>query len=59
MKTSNIILVNNTGENLRMFDAVLIDCVRNDKPLPEELADLIRLDIVIVGGERRGVINAA
>jgi hypothetical protein len=54
-----VILVNNTRSDIRDFDTVFIECVRNNKPLPEELADLFTLEVVEIDGERRGTIRAA
>lgn len=55
----NVILVNNTGCNIKDFDSVLINCVKNNKPLPEELADLFTLEVITVDNEYRGILNAA
>ena len=56
---TNIILVNNTGSDLRMFDAVLIECVKSGNPLPCELADLLNLNVITVDDAPRGVITWA
>jgi hypothetical protein len=53
-----IMLVNNTGKPV-LHSAVIIDCIRNASPLPEELADIFTLKIIDVAGERRGILEFA
>ncbi len=55
----HIILVNNTCADISMFDAVLINCVNENKALPECIADLLTLSIITVDGQSRGIINFA
>lgn len=53
-----VILVNNTGSDIRMFDEVLADCVNNSKPLPEDMADTFSLEIFVrPSGSKYGVLN--
>lgn len=56
---SNVILVNNTGCDIRDFDAEIIAAVRNGGRLPEELADLFTLTIIEVDDGIRGILNPA
>lgn len=56
---NHVILVNNTGCDIRDFDAEIIAAVRNGGTLPEELADLFDLKVIIVDGEVRGILNPA
>ncbi len=55
---AKIMLVNNTGESV-IFPRAIIACIRNNSPLPEELADVFTLKIIEVGGERRGILDWA
>jgi len=55
--TSKTILVNNTGADLREFDAIFIASVKNGGNLPADLADLFTLTIVEVEDGIRGIIN--
>ncbi len=52
-------LVNNTNCDIRIFDRVILDCIDNNTPLPEELADLFVLQIVVVDGRNRGILTMA
>ena len=56
---TNIVLVNNTGCNITMFDAEIINAVKTGGGLPEELADIFTLTIITVNGNVRGILNAA
>jgi hypothetical protein len=56
---THIILVNNTCADISMFDAVLIDCVKEGKALPECIADLLTLNIITVDGKPRGIVDFA
>lgn len=55
----HVIFTNNTGSDVRQFDKIIIDCVKNDKPLPEEIADIFTLDIIEVDGLPRGILRFA
>ena len=55
----NIIYVNNTGKDVSMFHSVFVDCVKNAKALPEDLADVFSLKIVNVNGADRGIVEFA
>lgn len=55
----HVIFANNTNADIRDFDNIIIDCVKNNKSLPEELADLFTLDIIEVDGLPRGILNFA
>ena len=57
--TSKTILANNTGADLRTFDAHFIAYVRDGKALPAELADLFTVTIVEAEDGIRGVIDWA
>lgn len=50
-------IVNNTGKDLSMFNKVIMDCIVNNKPLPEEISDIFTLKIINVNGQLRGVID--
>ena len=52
-----IVLVNNTGADLREFDEHLVAVIREGKPLPEEIADLLDVRVIRVDGKLRGIIN--
>lgn len=54
---SNIMVVNNTGRDLRMFEPAIKDSIANNKPLPEEIADLFTLTVVKAGDKIRGIID--
>lgn len=54
----NIKLVNNTGSDIRMFDAELLQAVETGV-LPEELQDVFILQVIEVEGEKRGILNFA
>lgn len=41
--TSNLVIVNNSNLDLRIFDKVIADCCENNSPLPEELSDIVTL----------------
>ncbi len=56
---ANIIYANNTGKDLSMFHSVFVDCVKNAKALPEDLADIFSLKIVKVDGADRGIVEFA
>jgi hypothetical protein len=58
-KFSKVILANMTGEDLRGFDHVFLDAVRNGGVLPPELADLFTMTLVEVEDGIRGVIRFA
>ena len=49
--------VNNTGHNLDMFSKEIDAAIFADSTeLPEEIADLIRIEYVQLGDERRAII---
>jgi len=51
--------VNNTGMDLRMFDAELDAMIfANSATPPEDLADLIRVEYVDIGSESRCILYA-
>lgn len=58
-KFSEIILFNRAGADTRMFDAAILDCIRNSKPLPDEIADLFTLTPVEVADGTRFVLDWA
>jgi hypothetical protein len=54
----NIMLVNNTGTDIRgMVENAVMDAVRNEQPLPEELADIFNLEVRMVDGSRRAFLS--
>jgi len=53
----NIMIVNNTGFIIDDFRKVFIDCVKNDKELPEEISDIFTLNRIEVDGQKRGIVN--
>ena len=56
----NVILVNNTQSDIRGFvEAAIINAVKTDGVLPEELQDIFTLEVIEVDGEVRGILNAA
>lgn len=55
----HVILVNNTMSDIRIFEKVIIQCVRENKPLPEELEDIFNLKIIQIDGKPRGILNWA
>lgn len=55
----NVILVNNTGADIRNFDTTIISAIKNNTSLPEEIADLFNLEIISVNGKPRGILTAA
>ena len=55
----NVILVNNTGADIRNFDTAIISAIKNNTSLPEEIADLFNLEIISVNGKPRGILTAA
>lgn len=57
--TTHCIMFNKTGADISMFDAVLIDCIKNGKDLPEELADVLTLNVINVDGKVRGIVDFA
>lgn len=56
---SKIMLVNNTGADVEMFKSAIFDAIKNDSPLPEEIADLFTLEIIYVNGQKRGILEFA
>lgn len=57
MKTSQTILVNNTGEDFGEFAEYFVACVRDGAELPEELADLFTVDVIEVADGMRGIVE--
>lgn len=58
----NIRIINNTGKDISQFDAVFAECVKENKPLPEELADIFTLTVSVGAnpdGSNRGRIEWA
>ena len=55
----NVILVNNSGSDIRDFEVVIINAIKSGEGLPEELADLFTLDVIEANGKARGILNAA
>ena len=51
--------MNNTNSDIRMFDKVISDAIKNGGVLPEELADIFKLTPVKVGDETRWIIDWA
>lgn len=60
-KTSKVIMVNNTGENLRTFghEAHILAFIRFGTPLPEEMADLFTVELYEAADGVRGIVNWA
>ena len=56
---SHVILVNNTGSDIRDFESYIIDAIRNNTALPDEISDLFNLAIIEVNGKVRGILTAA
>ena len=57
---SRIDLANNTGCDIRVFEAQIISAVCNGDGIPEELADLFALEITTNGdGTPRGILTLA
>jgi hypothetical protein len=59
----NPVFVNNTGEALmpEIYKAV-VNCVKNEAPLPEEITDIFELTILKghnEDGSNRGILNWA
>ena len=59
MKTSNIILVNNTNSDISAFDKIFINAIKTNSPLPDEIADLFDLKIIDAEDGVRGILNFA
>lgn len=59
MKFSHVILVNNTGADIRGFDDAIISAIRGGVSLHEELADTFDLKIIQVEDGFRGILNWA
>ena len=59
MTNAQITLVNNTGADISLFDAVFNTCVNENAPLPVELADLFNLTVITVDGLPRGILSFA
>lgn len=58
----NITLVNNTGADIRDFEAALIAHVNEGVALPEAIADLLTVKILEAynaDGSNRGIVNWA
>jgi hypothetical protein len=60
-KTSKVIMVNNTGEDLRTFgfDAYILAFIRFGTPLPEEMDDLFTVELYEAADGVRGIVNWA
>ncbi len=59
---NNITLVINVAADVRLFNNILIECVNTNSQLPEELADLFNLEVMVgynENGSNRGVLTAA
>jgi hypothetical protein len=59
MATSNVILVNNTNCDIRMFSDAICEAVRNNTGLPEDIADLFDFKIIDAEDGKRGILNPA
>jgi len=60
--TENFVLVNNTGADIRDFDAAIIAHVNDRVDLPEAIADLFEVEILEgynADGSNRGIVNWA
>lgn len=44
--TANMLWINNTNQDVRMFDNVIINCVKLRIGLPEEINDIFKLTFV-------------
>lgn len=56
MKT---VIVNNTNANIYLWRAAIIHAIETGGELPEDIADLFTLRVVILDGVRRGILEWA
>lgn len=59
MGNQKAMLVNNTGVDVRDFEAALFASINTGAELPEEIADIFTLRTFEVNGQRRGVVEFA
>lgn len=52
-----MMLINNTNVDISNYYPVFWDCLKNNKPLPEELADIFNMAVFVEKNELRGRIE--
>jgi hypothetical protein len=50
------VLINNTGSDIRMFNKDLFEAGKSGV-LPEDLEDVFNMEIIVIEGDRRIIIN--
>lgn len=53
----NLVLVNNTGCDIRMYESEMRASIDADGRLPDELSDIFTLSLVRIGDETRAVLD--
>lgn len=53
----NLVLVNNTGCDIRMHESEIRASIEADGRLPDELSDIFTLSLVRIGDETRAVLD--
>lgn len=53
MENKDIMIVNNTGQNIGMFTNAIIESAKNNSPLPEEISDVFSMKITKVENSDR------
>ena len=52
-------LVNNTGTDLRAWEPSILASLEASQAMPEDLADLLAVRLVVVNGETRAIVDWA
>lgn len=54
-----IMLVNNTGADIRIVEPAILEAIATGTALPDDLSDLFTLEVITIAGQVRGILNFA